>query len=177
MPNSSLVIKAKNDMLIAIQNDDAIIEALGIQDDEDRDNLIADSDKDSFSKKRLFPHWFIPLTQDTVKTYICIDAGVEGFEKRHVTAVDDRTYDIATITIYVLSHQDDIYMDKAGISATRPDYISCLIDEKFNGSTEFGIGKLQRISNKPLSLKDNTYRYREIVFTALDFNDNMCEVV
>lgn len=177
MPNSSLVIQAKNDMLVAIQNDDAIIKALGIHEDEDIDNLIADSDRESLSQKRLFPHWFVPKTQDIVKTYICIEAGITALEKRFSTAVAPKTYDVATITIYILSHQDDIYMNESGISAIRPDYLSVLIDEKFNGSNEFGIGTLQRISNEPYSLKDNTYRYRQIVFQAVDFNDNMCEVI
>lgn len=177
MPNSTPIVDIKKDMLIAIQNDDNIIDCLGIQADEDRDNLIVDDDKNTMLKKRLFPYWFVPQTQDTVKTYICIEVGVEAFAKRHATAADDRTYDIVTIKIYVLSHQDDIYMNKAGISALRNDYISYLIDEKFNGSTDFGIGKLQRISNQPFSLKDNIYRYREIVFTTVDFNDDMCGVV
>lgn len=177
MPNSSLVIQAKNDMLVALQNDDRIIEALGIHDDEDIDNLIADSDKDTLSKKRLFPHWFVPKTQDIAKTYICIEAGVTAIERRFTSSVAPKTYDMATITIYVLSHQDDLYMNKAGVSAIRPDYLSVLIDEKFNGSNEFGIGTLQRISNEPYSLKDNAHRYRQIVFQAVDFNDNMCEVI
>lgn len=168
MPNSSLLIKAKNDMLIAMQNDKAIVDALGIQEDEDVENLM---------KVRFFPYWFVPQTSEIVKTYICIEAGLEAFEKRYSTEISEKTYDIATIRIYVLSHQDDICMDKAGISALRTDYLSCLIDEKFNGSTEFGLGKMQRISNNPFSLKDNVYRYREIVFKALDFNDDMCDVV
>lgn len=165
MPNSSLVLKAKNDMLIAMQNDDEIINALNISNDEDRESLIG---------VRLFPHWFIPQTQEIVKTYICIEAGVEAYERRYSTAFDKKTYDIATIKIYILSHQDDIYMDEVGISALRTDYLSCLIDKKFNGSTDYGIGRLQRISNNPLSLKDNTYRYREVVFQAADFNDCLC---
>lgn len=165
MPNSSLVMKAKNDMLIAIQNDENIIKALDIQENECEEDLIG---------TRLFPHWFVPKTQDIVKTYICIEAGVTAYEKRHASAISQKMYDIATITVYVLSHQDDIYMDEVGISAIRPDYLSVLIDEKFNGSNEFGIGTLQRISNEPYSLKDNTYRYRQIVFQAVDFNDNMC---
>lgn len=168
MPNSSLLIKAKNDMLIAMQNDKAIVDALGIQEDEDVENLM---------KVRFFPYWFVPKTSEIVKTYICIEAGLEAFEKRYSSAISEKTYDIATIRIYVLSHQDDICMDKAGISALRTDYLSCLIDEKFNGSTEFGLGKIQRVSNNPFSLKDNVYRYREIVFRALDFNDDMCDVV
>lgn len=167
MPNSSIVMQAKNDMLVAMSNDSAIIEALGINEDEDIESLI---------DVRFFPHWFVPKTQDIVKTYICIEAGVEAFEKRYSSAIDNKLYDLATIKIYVLSHQDDLHMNLAGVSAIRTDYLSCLIDEKFNGSTDYGIGKLQRISNQPFSLKDNIYRYREIVFRAVDFNDNLCEV-
>ena len=165
MPNSEIVIEAKNKMLAALQNDTNIINALGIQGGEDAEDLIG---------VRLFPYWFVPDTQETVKTYICIEAGVEAFKERYSTTMGDKMYDIATITIYVLSHQKDLQMDMAGTSAIRTDYLSCLIDEKFNGSTEFGIGKLQRESNKPFSLKDNVYRYREIVFTAVDFNDSLC---
>lgn len=165
MPNSSLVMKAKNDMLIAMQNDDEIINALDIQDNEDAESLIG---------VRMFPHWFVPDTQEIVKTYICIEANINSFERRYSTAVTPKTYDIATIEIYILSHQKDLYMDKSGISAIRTDYLSCLIDKKFNGSTEFGIGELQRISNEWFSLKDNIYRYRKVVFQAVDFNKEMC---
>ena len=166
MPNSSLVIEAKNKMLIAMQNDPEIIESLDIQSDEDIEDLIG---------TRLFSHWFVPKTQEAVKTYICIEAGVDAFEKRYSSAVTPKMYDIATIKIYVLSHENDLHMNKAGISAIRTDYISCLIDKKFNGSSEYGIGKLQRISNNPFSLKDNVYRYREIVFRATDLNDGVCD--
>lgn len=165
MPNSSLLMKAKNDMLIALQNDENIIKALGINEDEDIESLIG---------KRMFPHWFIPNVQEMVKTYICIEAGLEAFEKRYSSATDNILYDIATIKIYVLSHQDDLYMDIAGVSGIRTDYLSCLIDEKFNGSNEYGIGTLQRISNNPFNLKDGVYRYREITFRAVDLNDGIC---
>lgn len=165
MPNSSLVMEAKNKMLIALQNDDAFIEALDLQKNEDAEDLIG---------VRLFPYWFIPQTQEIVKTYICVEAGIDAYETRYSSAFSKKIYDTATIKVYVLSHQDDMKMNKAGISAVRTDYLSCLIDEKFNGSTDFGIGELQRISNNPFSLND-TYRYREITFRALDLNDDLCE--
>lgn len=168
MANSSLVIQAKNDILIALQNDERIVEALDLHDDESAEDLIG---------VRLFPHWFVSETQEAVKTYICVEAGIDALEISRASTVNEKVYDIATIKVYVISHQNDLYMNKAGVSAIRTDYLSCLIDEKLNGSTDFGLGTLQRISNNPFSLKDNIYRYREIVFRAYDFNDDMCEVL
>lgn len=165
MPNSSLITDVKNDMLVAMQNDDEIVNALGVNDDEDIESLIG---------VRMFPHWFVPDTQETVKTYICIEVNINSYEKRYSSVIDYKTYDIATIEIYILSHQKDLYMNKSGISAIRTDYLSCLIDKKFNGSTVFGIGELQRISNEWCSTKDNVYRYRRVVFQAVDFNKEMC---
>ena len=168
MANSSLVMQAKINILIALQNDERIVEALDLHDDENAEDLMG---------VRLFPYWFVPQTQETVKTYICVEAGIDALEKSRASTVNEKVYDIATIKVYVISHQNDLYMNKAGVSAIRTDYLSCLIDEKLNGSTDFGLGTLQRISNDPFSLKDNIYRCREIEFRAYDFNDDMCEVL
>lgn len=164
MANSSIVTETKNKLLSMFQNDDDIVAALNIHEDEDAEDLIG---------KRLFPYWFIPTTQEEVKTYILVEVAINT-ERNRYSGSDRIFYDHPTITVYVLSHQDDMIMSEAGISAVRTDYIAERIDNLLNGYRGLGIGKLQRLSNIPYSL-NKTYRYREIKFDTVDVNNNICE--
>ena len=62
----------------------------------------------------------------------------------------------------------------AGISATRIDYLSELIDTKYNGALDFGVGKLELETNIAGNL-NTKYRYRQLVFKGVDVNDNLCD--
>ena len=65
-------------------------------------------------------------------------------------------------------------LDLPGVSATRADYLSQLIDNELNGSLEFGVGKLVLISNEPGSVNDK-FRFRRLTFEAQDINSSMCD--
>lgn len=163
MANSMCIIDWKNQILSDLQNDDEIIEALNIHDDEDSENLVWN---------RLFPHYYIPDTQEVVKTYILVEIDVQSSRNRYEPTKYD-LYAYPTITFYVLSHQKDMQMKMTGISATRTDYISTLLDKKYNGKNGFGLGRLQLTSNIAGSLND-TFRFRQLVFQAVDFNNELC---
>jgi hypothetical protein len=78
-----------------------------------------------------------------------------------------------TIIFTIISHQDDVRLNMAGVSKTRPDYLAEIIDEKYNGAAGFGYGRLLLISNVAGSI-DTTYRYRQLVFRGVDMNDSLC---
>lgn len=59
------------------------------------------------------------------------------------------------------------------ITANRNDYLSQLIDEKLNGNTNFGLGKLTMISNVEGAVQQD-YLYRTITFQGTDVNDSFC---
>lgn len=164
MANSSCVSDWKNQIMADLQNDNEIIEALGLNKNEDSDDLIYN---------RLFPHYFIPTTQEEVKTYIMIEIDIQSNRSRYELARLD-IYSYPTITFTVLSHQDNMKLNLPGISATRIDYLSELIDRKYNGASGFGIGEIQLTSNIAGNLNDK-YRFRQLIFQAVDFNDSLCK--
>lgn len=151
-----------------LQNDDEIVEALGLNEDEDRENLIYN---------RLFPFYYIASgTQTEVKTYILVEIDITEQRQRYGSTSTNIVY--PTIIFTVLSHQDDMRLQLAGISAVRTDYIAELIDKKYNGKDGFGLKGLQVISNTASSLSGTShdvYRLRQIVFRAADFNDSYCD--
>lgn len=164
MPNSSCVSAWKNQIMSDLQNDNEIIAALGLNKDEDPDDLIYN---------RLFPHYFIAATQEEVKTYIMVEIDIKSVKTRYDPSELD-IYSYPTITFTVLSHQDNMKLNLPGISATRIDYLSELLDRKYNGASGFGIGEIQLTSNVAGNL-DDKYRFRQLVFQAVDFNDSLCE--
>lgn len=164
MPNSDCIRIWKNQILSDLQNDDEIIKVLGVHQDEDVDNLV---------DTRLFPYYYIPDVQEEVKTYIMVEIDIRQNQNRFRSNVSD-VYSYPTIVFTVMSHQDNMKLNLAGISATRTDYLSELIDKKYNGAQDFGIGKIHLLSNSAGSLND-TYRYRQLVFQALDLNDSFCD--
>ena len=57
----------------------------------------------------------------------------------------------------------------------RNDYLAYLLDEKFNGSTEYGgIGKLQLVSDVEYVATDK-FLARKLVFETIDFNESLCD--
>lgn len=163
MANSIVVVNWKNQILSEIQNDDEIVEALNIHEDEDSDDLMWN---------RLFPHYYVPDVQEQVKTYLFVEIDVQTVQNRY----EPNKYNILSypeITFYVLSHQSDMHMDVAGLSATRTDYISYLLDKKYNGRNGFGVGRLQLVSNVAYVL-NATYRGRQLIFKTIDFNNTLC---
>lgn len=165
MANSQIISEIKNKVLSLFQNDERIVKALNIRQDEDEENL---------TYVRLFPYKFIPDTQEEVKTYILVEVDIMTERNRYDAGTKRFYWDYPTITIDILSHQKDMVMNELGISKVRTDYLSELIDELLNGYSGLGFARLQRLSNISYSLND-TYRYREIKFTAVDLNDSMCE--
>lgn len=165
MANSDFIRLTKNRFLSEVQADEEIISALGINEDEDAEDLIG---------VRLFPYLFIPPTQDIVKTYILIEVGMDNQRAYRYGDTTVRNIVYPTIRVTILAHQSDMLMHESGISAVRTDYIAELLDKKYNGKDGFGLKELEVILNEEYSL-NNVYRYRRLVFRAADFNDGYCE--
>lgn len=157
MPNSSAISDWKNKILSDLQNDEYFLDVLGTT-EEEREDLVYN---------RLFPHYYIPDTIDKVTTYICVEIDIR-------TRTWSKLYAYPTITFTILAHQDDMRLNMAGISATRIDYLGELIDIKYNGALDFGVGKLELETNIAGNL-NTKYRYRQLVFKGVDINDNLCD--
>lgn len=140
-----------------LSQDDTIIEALGLNPDESPDDLVW---------KRYFPHYFIPQTESEVRTYLLVEIDIPERRTRYGSS-ESNIWVHPTIIFYVLTHQEDMHMNLAGESGTRMDYLAELIEDKYEGRQDFGVGVLQLKSDVAGSI-NQTYRYRQLVFEAVD---------
>ena len=157
MPKSKCIREWKNKIVSELSQDDEIINALGLNDDESPDDLVW---------KRIFPHYFVEKTESEVKTYLLVEIDIPERRTRYGSS-DSNIWVHPTIVFYVLTHQEDMHMNMAGESGTRMDYLAELIEEKYEGRQDFGVGTLQLKSDTAGSV-NTTYRFRQLVFEAVD---------
>ena len=154
----------KNKIMGELSQDDEIINALDLNPDESEDDLVW---------KRLFPHYFIPQIEGLVRSYILTEIDIPERRSRYGSTNSD-IWVHPTIIFYVLVHQEDMYMNMVGESGTRMDYLAELIEEKYEGRQDFGVGTLQLKSDVAGSV-NTTYRFRQLVFEAVDLDSGLCE--
>lgn len=157
MPRSKCIREWKNKIVSELSQDDEIINALGLNDDESPDDLVW---------KRIFPHYFVEKTESEVRTYILVEIDIPERRTRYGSS-DSNIWVHPIIVFYVLTHQEDMHMNMAGESGTRMDYLAELIEEKYEGRQDFGVGTLQLKSDTAGSV-NTTYRFRQLVFEAVD---------
>ena len=160
MANSSIVIKMKKDVINAICQD------------SDIDSLI-DSNQYSGSQlenTHIFTYNKNPNTITECITFLTILVDIRTRDR-------NGTFVTPTLTIHIYSHYDHMDM-KFGtklMDYNRNDYLAYLLDEKFNGSTEYGgIGKLQLVSDVEYVATDK-FLARKLVFETIDFNESLCD--
>ena len=159
MAKSRCIREYKNKIISELSQDDEIINALGLNDDESPDDLIW---------KRIFPHYYVEKTESIVKTFILVEIDIPERRSRYGSTNSD-IWVHPTIIFYVLVHQEDMHMNMVGESGTRMDYLAELIEEKYEGRQDFGVGTLQLKSDVAGSV-NTTYRFRQLVFEAVDVN-------
>lgn len=157
MSKSSCIRDWKNKIMSELSQDDGIVAALGLNPDESDDDLVW---------VRLYPHYYIPQTETDVKTYVLVEIDIPERRSRYGSNSSD-IWVHPTIIFYVLTHQEDMRMNMAGESGTRMDYLAELIEEKYQGRQDFGVGTLELKSDVAGSV-NTTYRFRQLVFEAVD---------
>ena len=159
MGKSKCIRSFKNKIMSELSQDDDIINALGLNPDESEDDLVWN---------RLYPHYWIPTTETDVKSYILVEIDIPERRSRYGSN-DNNIWVRPTIIFYVLVHQEDMRMNMVGESGTRMDYLAELIENKYEGRQDFGVGNLQLKSDTAGSV-NTTYRFRQLVFEAVDVN-------
>lgn len=162
MAKSKCIRQFKNKIMSELSQDDEIISALGLNPEEDPDDLVW---------HRLFPHYFVPQTESEVRTYILVEIDIPERRTRYGSS-DSNIWVHPTIVFYVLTHQEDMHMNMAGESGTRMDYLAELIEEKYEGRQDFGAGVLQLKSDTAGSV-NTTYRFRQLIFEGVTAT-NVC---
>lgn len=130
MARSKCIRQFKNKIMSELSQDDEIISALGLNNDESPDDLVW---------HRLFPHMFVPSTEESVRSYILVEIDIPERRTRYGSS-ESNIWVHPTIVFYVLTHQEDMHMNMAGESGTRMDYLAELIEEKYEGRQDFWCG-------------------------------------
>ena len=159
MNRDSCIRAWKNQIMSELSQDDEIINALGLNPDENPDDL---------AWVRFFPHEWIPTTEQDVKTYILFEIQLPE-ERVRYGQTPSPIYSHPIIVFSVLTHQEDMKMNLVGESGTRMDYLAELIENKYQGRQDFGVGTMQLKSDIAGSV-NTTYRFRQLVFEAVDVN-------
>lgn len=156
MPNSSAISSWKNKAINMILSNDEIL-SLFEKSDEELENIVYSN---------IFPYGYTPETQGNTDLYITIQCSIPQMAYRQV-------WEHPFLTIRLICHQDKMRLNKAGVSATRLDYLSMLIDKLLNGTSGWGYGELSLVSNTEDSMSEK-YKYREMIFQSKDLNNDLC---
>lgn len=160
MANSDIISSLKTKVIQAMMKDNDIFTAL----DPNRKNVENGGD---LIWNNIFPYNKNPKTITEVMTFITVMAHSKRKDRYG-------TFVTPTLEIWIYSHNDHMEMNIKGIKDTRCDFIGRLLDEKFNGSNQYGgIGKLTLVSNSEGVYNDD-FLYRHLVFETTDLNDSLC---
>lgn len=158
MANSTSISQFKERVVNAIMHDDALFFAFDAKDCESGGDLI---------NTHIFKYNKNPETITETITFMTVMVHTKSRDK-------NGTFITPTLELWIYSHNDHMKMDYRITKDNRNDYISMLLDEKFNGSTEYGgVGKLQLISNTEGTFSQK-FLYRRLIFETVDVNDSIC---
>lgn len=159
MANGTSISELKKKVVDAIVKDDTLVFAIDAPECENGGDLI-NTHIFKFNKNP-------DVISDTV-TFLTVLAHTKRYGRNN-------TYVIPTLEIWIYSHTEHMIVDPRITEDNRNDYISMLLDEKFNGSTEYGgIGKLELTTNTE-GVFNNKFLYRRMIFETMDINDSVCE--
>ena len=161
MANSSIIGEAKNKIIKEIIKDDLIIKAIEPVEVNSNEELV---------NKYIFNFHQNPTTIKDVETFMTIQVHIPHQHTGSNILVD------SSIEVWIVSHEDHMVVDNIPkVTENRNDYISRLIDAKFNGTSMFGIGKLMLDMNVEGSYQKN-WLYRQMVFKVTEINDSLCDI-
>ncbi len=159
MANSSFIGKAKNKLIKEFIKDESIVKAIG--------SSITSPEK--LVGTHIFNYHQNPNTITTVDTFITVQVHIPK------SFYGDSVFVKPTIEIWIISHEKHMEVNNIPkVTDNRNDYLSNLIDEKLNGRSDLGFGKLTLLSNVEGSYQQN-YVYRQMIFEGTDLNNSLCK--
>lgn len=155
--NSTSISDFKERIVNAIAHDDTLFNAFDAKECENGGDLIG---------THIFKYNKNPETIISTTTFLTVMV--------HTNSNRNRSFVIPTLEIWIYSHDNHMKMDRKITKDNRNDYISMLLDEKFNGSSEYGgIGQLKLVSNTE-GPYNKDFMYRRLIFETIDVNDSFC---
>lgn len=160
MANSSIIGKAKNKIIKEFIKDKEIVAAINSSDVTSPEKL---------KGTHIFDYHQNPHTINTVQTFVTVQVHIP-----QPFSFEDSTFVKPTVEIWIISHEQHMVVNNVPkVTENRNDYLSRLIDNKLNGKSGFGIGKLNLTSNNEGAYQQD-YVYRKLVFECLDLNASLC---
>lgn len=174
MANSDLISILKRKIKNEIVNDPLIVKAI---ESPNYDPSDLDYSGEDVGQNYIFS-WNrnIHKITDTI-TFLTIQVNIRKYKDNWVKP---------QIIITIFSHNDHMILnpiDFPGIAENRNDYLSRLIDNKFNGRTTIGlpedIEKISLLEELELSsnnegLLNDTFAFRQLIFETKDMNYSIC---
>lgn len=175
MANSSMVSDIKDKVIRELIDDETFFYAV---------NSPTITDK-KYAKKLVNKHIFRynqnPETLKDAITFLTVQVHIQKINRWNTKDIWIRP----VLEIWIYSHESCMKIDNIpDISADRNDYISQLIDDKFNGRTSLGLeddknkikllGELDLVENSEGAYSPS-YLYRKMIFVTKDINDSLCD--
>lgn len=166
MANSSIIGKVKNKIVREFINDESIVTAI------DSKTIVSPED---LINKHIFDYNQNPYTIKEVQTFITIQVHIPEDHFSYRSRDNKKTFIKPTIEIWIVSNEQHMKVDNVPkITQNRNDYLSYLIDKKLNGTTDYGLGKLQLVANVESSYEKD-YVFRKMIFETIDLNNSLCD--
>lgn len=165
MANSSIIREAKNKIVKEFIKDQDIIAAINSSE-------VKPNEPEKLINKHIFNYNQNPHTLNKVGTFITIQVHIPHDYYTDYKASATRVR--PTIEIWIISHEQHMNVDNVPkVTQNRNDYLSELIDNKFNGQSGFGIGKTILLSNVEGAFQQD-YLFRKMIFQCTDLNWSLC---
>ena len=141
-----------------IVSDELLMRALG-------DGALTDPtpEADAFLYDRVFPYKRNDdHIENTTKNYIMFELSVSGIDKAGI-------FNDVAVTFYVMVHQSMDRINNNGQTVLRADYIAHRLQTLFTEKRNFGIGKINLNTIRPLGCPLNFYGLA-MIYTTMDFS-------
>lgn len=160
MANSSVITELKDNIIDAITHDDALFVAIDPSDDCENGGDLANTHIFRYNKN--------PNTITETITFLTI--------MTHANARDtNKSFMTPTLEIWIYSHNDHMNIRNIpGIHDDRNDYISKLLDLKFNGKSGFGGSGTLVLTSNVEGTYNEKFLYRRMIFETFSLNKSMC---
>lgn len=159
MANGTSISEIKRRIMDAVTHDDTLFYAFNAEGCENGGDL---------ENTHIFNYNKIPDTVTEVSNYMTFMVKTKVRDR-------NKTFVTPTLDIFVYVHYKNMKMDYKITKDNRCDYISGLLENMFNGSTQYGgVGALKCIFNDE-GVYNQEFMYRHLIFETIDLNSSMCE--
>lgn len=147
----------KNTLMEAICTSDSIFNLMKLSNDP------SDLRCKDLRYVRIFPYNYVPLTIETAQTFICFTVTAPNVKNNIISEL--------ILTVFVFTHQD-LMRTKNGM---RTDLLISEIDKLLNGSTKYGLGKVELKACDVMQVPCQGYSGLFSMYKVKDFNLSICK--